>query len=44
MKRWLKLVFKAEKASTRKEARKVLKKWQKSEKGIREGEGGKITP
>ena len=44
MTRWLKLVFKAEKAKNRKEARKVLKKWQKSQKGIREGEGGKVTP
>ena len=44
MKRWLKLVSKAEKAKNRKEAKKVLKKWQKSEKGIREGEGGKFTP
>ena len=44
MTRWLKLVFKAEKASNRKEAKKVLKKWQKSQKGIREGGGGKVTP
>ena len=44
MKRWLKLVSKAEKASNRKEAQKILKKWQKSQKGIREGEGGKIPP
>ena len=44
MKRWVKLVVKAEKAKTRKKAQKILKKWQKSQKGIREGEGGKITP
>ena len=42
MTRWLKLVFKAEKAKNRKEAQMVLKKWQKSEKGISEGRQSKI--
>ena len=44
MKRWLKLVVKAEKAKTRKKAQKILKKWDKSQKGIRDRGGGKITP
>ena len=44
MKRWVKLVVKAEKAKNRKEAKKVLKKWQKSEKGISEGRHGKLPP
>ena len=44
MKLWLKLVSKAEKAKTRKRARKILKKWEKSQKGIRDMGGGKVAP
>ena len=44
MKRWVKLVVKAEKAKTRKKAQKILKKWEKSQMGIRDREGGKVTP
>jgi len=44
MKQWLKLVFKAEKAKNRKEAKKVLKKWQKSQKSISEGRQTKNAP
>ena len=44
MKRWLKLVVKAEKAKTRKKAQKILKKWDKSQKGIRDRGGRQIDP
>ena len=44
MKRWVKLVVKAEKAKTRKKAQKVLKKWEKSQKGIRDRGGRQIDP
>jgi len=44
MKRWIKLVIKAEKATTRKKAQNGLKKWEKSQKSIRDRGGGKVTP
>ena len=44
MKRWVKLVVKAEKAKPRKKAQKILKKWDKSQTGIRDRGGGKVTP
>ena len=44
MKRWVKLVVKAEKAKTRKKAQKILKKSHKFEKSNSVWGGGKIPP
>ena len=43
-KKRIKLNVKAQNCISREKAQKVLKKWQKSENPIREGEGGKLTP